>query len=386
MEGINSRNSSVIYIGVIIMDKIYHEDFSTMIQARFQHLLFKSSVEAVELMCWLNSSDELDYIDNILDISGLSRMCLEHLPCSIVIIESDSFRDCEIYTQVLNILQTNSIVHRFVENCTKLCVLNPYQANDLEILFQPVDMIYSVYSTVIENIDMDIHDLRSQFVNNFYQLRFFERFDIFIENDNTDDVINWVLCPYLFKITCDSSYHGQHEIIDLVMDNYPSTEIKNIVGHDCVEYWMTDLDDLTELLSLFFDKQLYATIDEIPFHKLVMKSISFKYQMSLMFNILSRHGVRFAVINSDGDILLHSAMDYMRIRHIFDDCDITIHLSSFEIIDCRPDYHHNFPEIHQEPEDESDLDTSNEFLDSTSDDELQPGLIAIGLSVYTNEE
>ena len=108
--------------------------------------------------------------------------------------------------------------------------------------------------------------------------------------------------------------------------------------------------------------------------------------MSLVFNIFSRHGVRFSVIDTDGTILLHSAVDFLRVRDIFEDCDFTIHLSSIEIEDCRPNYHHNFPEINTEDSEDDDFETSHEYLDSSSEEEIIEANIPIGLLFYSKEE
>ena len=106
---------------------------------------------------------------------------------------------------------------------------------------------------------------------------------------------------------------------------------------------MSEIDELFHLQRLFYDKHISTEIGDIPFHKLVLKSIDFKIEMSLVFNILSRHGVRFAVVSTDGDVMLHNAVDFLRVRHIFEDCNFTVHLSSVEIADCRPNYEHEFP-------------------------------------------
>ena len=71
---------------------------------------------------------------------------------------------------------------------------------------------------------------------------------------------------------------------------------------------------------------------------------------------------------------------------IFEDCNFTVHLSSVEIVDCRPNYEHEFPELNMDESENDDYDTSDEFLDSTSDESIDETYVPIGGVVYAKEE
>ena len=175
-------------------------------------------------------------------------------------------------------------------------------------------------------------------------------------------------------------------MIDFVRYTYPSTKIKCFRGHRCVEYWVSEIEVLFHLQRLFYAKQISTEVCDIPFHKLVLKCIDFKIQMSLVFNILARHGVRFTVVSSDGDVMLHSAVNFLRVRDIFEDCNFTVHISSVELVDCRPNYEHEFPELNIDDSEPDDSTTSDEFLDSTSDENVDENYVPIGCLFYVSEQ
>ena len=63
-----------------------------------------------------------------------------------------------------------------------------------------------------------------------------------------------------------------------------------------------------------------------------------------------------------------------------------MHLSSVEMMGCRPNYQHSYPEMNNDDSDMDDLDTSSDFLDTTTDESNDEGYMPIGGLVYGKEE
>lgn len=367
MAALQSRNSTCIFVGIATLAKVYHKDFGNLIKQRFPDILIRSSIEPTDLMFWLNSTDELEYIDRILDISGLLPLCLEHKSCSMIIFESMQFAQPHIYDLVFKVLCDHCLVHRFIDSYRKLCIWDPYHAIDLEIYLFDIPLEYIVYATVFDNVGVSVEEIRQMFSNNYLQLRFFERFNVTIGANVPVQNIAWTTCSYIFKLNCDGPRNAQNEIIDFCVYTLPSVEIKRFSGVQTIELWIAHIDDLHVLQRLCYEKNVYCDVGELPFHRLILKCGKFKEQMALMFNMLSRNSVRFAVIDLDGSIMLHNAIDYFRICDILEDCDLRAHLTSVALGDCRDYFAHYFPEQDMIDLAASDLDTSYGYATSDSD-------------------
>ena len=368
MVGYKSMRNIYLLRSVVHLDGQFHGSFADMLLQSYPTLLLKSSYDNNQLLVWLHNLEEYEYIAKVCKFSGLPPNIIESLHGSVFVMESEEFLEEDIYDSVFLYLCDNNIPHRFKDGKTKLCISITDHMLELVEFFQDVGISFEVYSSGFNNFCDYNNDIFNMIEPDYMQLKFFGKYicdDSFVDPIT---MITWNSCEYIFKFTATLSRAHKIEMAHLCVSGHPFIMVKDMLGYPVTQFWVADLDDFFFLRRTFADKDIVFEISDIPYHKLVMSSTFFKPNKAVMYNILSKNSAPFTVLSDDFTIMLDNATDYFYLHELFDECSITVHLKSIEIVDCRPGCMHNFPELDISEPEPIINDTSNETWQTLSSD------------------